>query len=87
MKYTLQLHSDSGNFAAPDGRQSLSHWRNRRDVYWKFEHWAELNGRYNARSDAMALVWCGEHLTDTTDVYPDFQLRLGPRGGILWEPC
>lgn len=87
MLYTIQLHSESGYFAAPYGTESLHHCRNRQDVAWHFEQWADLNDRYNDRNDATALVWCRKHLTDTTDIYPDFQLRCGPRGGIVWEPC
>lgn len=86
MLYTLQLHSESGNWASPSGTDSLSHHWSRDSVESTFDNWADTVGRYDARQDATGLVWKGHH-DDVTDLYPDFQLTLGPRDGIRWEPC
>lgn len=29
----------------------------------------------------------GEVWLDSTDMYPDRELTVGPRGGLRWEPC
>lgn len=38
------------------------------------------------RGEAAALVWKG-HLKDVTDMYPDLELTIGPRGGVQVSPC
>ncbi len=85
MKYTIQPHTDSGNFAAPFGDQSLSHCRSRAECHGILQDWQDTVCRYGD-APVSALVWKGFY-DDTTDVYPDFELTFGPRGGIVWNPC
>lgn len=84
MKLTVQTHADSGNWANPDGTQDLSlvdSLSAAKDVLWD---WAEEVDRYDSPQDAYAYVWCGHH-DDVTDLYPDWKLTVGPRGGIRRE--
>jgi hypothetical protein len=85
MKYTVQLHADSGNWACPDATD-VHHVHSRDAVNGILEDWSDTVGRMDDERCASALVWKG-HLDDVTDAYPDFQLVLGPRMGIRWEPC
>lgn len=85
MKYTVQLFSDCGNWANPSG-SDVRHASNKKEAADLFVDWTETVGRYAMESDAYAIVWCG-NLSEVTDCYPDWQLRLGPRGGVRWEPC
>lgn len=85
MLYTLQLFSESGNYASPDGKDCSHHW-SKSSVNATFADWGDEQDRYGYRSDAYARVWRG-HIDDVTDAYPDFELRYGPRGGIVWHPC
>lgn len=86
MDYTVQTHADSGNWACPDGTQSLSFVTNKRDAEGVLQDWSETVGRYDDERCASALVWVGHH-DDTTDLYPDFVLTFGPRMGVRWEPA
>ena len=87
MIYTLQTHTTSGSWAAPDGKSSL-HWvRSKKDAAGVLLDWAEEQARYDGtEQDATALVWIGRHI-DVTDLYPDFELTLGPRLGVHWNLC
>ena len=86
MRYTIQTHTESGNWAAPDGTQSLWLVTNKRDAAEHFQQWAAEVGRYVDPACSSALVWVGNHC-DVTDLYPDWRLSLGPRGGVRWEAC
>ena len=86
MIYTAQTFADNGNWAAPWGTDSLHHCDNRTDVNSVLEDWGDSVGRFDPREDAYLMVWCREHLEDVTDLYPDFKVSYGPRGGIRWEP-
>lgn len=85
MKYTYQEISDSGNFALPSP-MDVSHARNKRQLRLALERWADVNGQYNDERDASLIVWKGE-LDDVTDIYPEFEMRVGPRGGAIFNPC
>ena len=85
MLYTAQTFADSGNFAAPWGTDSLHHCFNRDDVNSVLDKWGDDVNFTDDRKDAYLMVWCREHLNDVTDLYPDFKVCYGPRGGIRWE--
>ena len=79
MRYTIQLHTDSGCFSTPQG-DDVKHCRNKGDIRWHLDNWADTVSRY-AEAPVEALVWRGT-LDDITDVYPDWIATLGPRGGM-----
>lgn len=84
--YTVQLHSLSGSFASPWG-DDVKHATSRAHVRELVEDWADEHPRIGAdRVDAHALVWKGR-LDDVTDAYPDWELTVGPRGGMHWQCC
>ena len=87
MIYTAQRMAANGNWAAPagDDRESLYHCDNRADVNDSLEEWGDMVNRFDDRNDAYLMVWCREHHSDVTDLYPDFKVSYGPRGGIRWE--
>lgn len=85
MAYTIQLHSESGNWANPEGNH-VRFAANLRELKDIFQDWIDTNDRYNSAQDATALVW-SERLDDVTDQCPDFELTVGPRGGIRRNPC
>ena len=86
MNYTIQTHAESGSWATPDGTQSLWLVTSKRDAAEHFQQWAAEVGRYGDPACASALVWVGNH-RDVTNLYPDWRLSLGPRGGVRWEVC
>ena len=87
MLYTAQRMAANSNWAAPagDSGESLYHCNNRSDVNESLEEWGDMVALYDNREDAYLMVWCREHLEDVTDLYPDFRVSYGPRGGIRWE--
>ena len=85
MLYTAQTFTTDGNWAAPWGTDSLHHCDNRKDVNDVLANWGDEINSIGNRRDAYLMVWCREHLKDVTDLYPDFKVSYGPRGGIRWE--
>jgi hypothetical protein len=85
MRYTVQTFSSCGNFAVPQ-TDEVHRADNKREAEDVLDFWADEVERYAERQHATALVWKGEY-DDTTDVYPDFELTIGPKGGIAWNPC
>lgn len=84
-RYTYQTLSDSGSFAAPAG-DNVHHCRAIVQLKAAFEDWARVHRRVGAPDDcAVVRVWIG-NLVDVTDVYPDFDLMRGPRGGVQRVP-
>jgi len=84
MQYTIQLHADSGNWACPSGTD-VRHANNKQQAVDLLLDWADTVGRYDDERCASALVWRGDH-DDVGDLYPDYQLVLGPRLGVQWLP-
>lgn len=87
MKLTVQLHSLSGSFASPSGKQSLFFVQSKRQASDLLSDWSDDHPRVGAdEREAFALVWKG-HLPDVTDQYPDFELSMGKRLGTVWNRC
>jgi len=85
MLYTIQTHTESGSFACPDSKTSLYHCRNKRECNDILLDWSDEVSRYDD-APCSALVWRGHH-ADVTDLYPDAEIIIGPRGGCQWHPC
>jgi hypothetical protein len=85
MYVTVQLHSLSGSFASPWGNDvEHSTMAQANDL---LRDWSDEHARIGSdRTDAHALVWVGHH-DDVTDLYPDWEFTLGPRGGIRRQRC
>ena len=86
MIYTTLLASESGSFASPQG-DDVTVCKNKKEVaglldYWKQQH--DLVG--SDSSQASIHVFIGKH-EDVTDMYPDFIVSSGPRGGCRFTPC
>jgi len=79
MNYTIQLYTESGNFAAPEGKDVI-HCTNKADILWELERWQDEVHQYD-EAPCGALVWRGVY-RDVTDLYPDNEATLGPRGGL-----
>jgi hypothetical protein len=84
--YTYQTVSESGSFSSPEG-SDVEHARSKRDLRRALERWQDDHGRVGSDEQLASLVvWKGE-LDDVTDVYPDFEVKPGPRGGARFEGC
>ena len=84
--YTYQEVSESGSFSNPEGTD-VGHARNKRDLRRALERWQDSHDRVGSDEQlASLIVWRGE-LDDVTDVYPDFEVKPGPRGGARFESC
>ena len=90
MKYTYQPFINGYGF--PEGRNVLY-----ADSITELKGYLDMEKRQAERlgaayesedmpGGAQLRVWIG-HLEDVTDVYPDFELVFGPRGGIHRTPC
>lgn len=83
MKYTYQLMSESFSFANPEPTD-VHHARSLREVlnvflgYWIKEH------KNSGTSPEYAYAWLSKGTLDSIE-YPDFILKLGPRGGVRKE--
>lgn len=81
MKYTYQAISTSGSFALPkptdvDYADSIA------DLRRSLELWVDDGANVGVDSaDQSLVVWIGT-FDDVTDQYPNFELWLGPRGGL-----
>jgi hypothetical protein len=84
MRYTIQLHTESGCFATPRGID-VKHCTSKADIRYHLDNWADTVSRY-ANTPAEVLVWRGT-LDDVTDIYPDWIATLGPRGGMQLNPA
>jgi hypothetical protein len=86
MKYTYQETSESGSFSNPAG-SDVSHASSLPQLRRALERWQDSHGQVGSdEKDASLMVWKGE-LDDVTDVYPDFVLKSGVRGGMVKESC
>jgi hypothetical protein len=86
MKYTYQTISESGSFSAPWG-DDVEHASSVRELRRALEHWQDSHNRVGSdEQDASLMVWKSE-LDDVTDIYPEFILKGGPRGGVVKESC
>jgi hypothetical protein len=84
MLYTIQTISDSGSFAQPWG-DDIKHCSSLADIRWHLDNWADQHSQVGSEeSDAAVRVWKGRY-DNVTDLYPDFDCRLGPRGGMIRE--
>ena len=90
MKYTFQIYVNG--YALPQGSE-VGHASNKEEIYDEMRSARDEALRYGAayesednKGGATARVWTG-HLSDITDVYPDFDVVFGPRGGLHCVPC
>jgi hypothetical protein len=84
MRYTIQLHTESGCFATPRGID-VKHCTSKADIRYHLDNW-EAMARRLSEEPVEALVWRGT-LEDVTDIYPDWIATLGPRGGMNLSPA
>jgi hypothetical protein len=82
MKYTIQLHTDSGMFRAPEGHE-VKHCSSKNAIRRALGSWHDIVNRYSD-GQCSALVWKGA-LQDVTDIHPDGEATLGKRGGFRIE--
>lgn len=85
MKVTMSWHGGI-NYAVPDGTdcERFSSLKIACDIFAaRADNW---DGRTPCVEESEALVWKG-WLDDTTDIYPDLRLTMGPRGGVRVERC
>jgi len=81
MKYTAQLISESGSFGQLCGND-IEYTDGLAGLKELFDYWQRQHDKVGSdRSDAKMLVWIG-YLDDTTDIYPDFEVLAGIRGGF-----
>ena len=85
MTYTILRTSNSCSFAYPEPTDTeVCH--SKKELQWILERWQEEHSLVGSEeSDASLLIWRGK-LEDITDMEPDFQATLGPRGGLQLSP-
>ena len=84
MKITAQFFASG--YADPQGDdvEHFKSFKDAKDALWRrsdFDPYYPCVG-----DDATMRLWVGT-LDDVTDVYPDFELTIGPRGGIRKAPA
>ena len=89
-RYTYQIYVNG--YSAPEG-PDVSHSDTISEIKNCLKTERDRAERYGAAYEsedaiggASALVWYGE-LENVTDVYPEFELVFGPRGGIRKTLC
>jgi len=86
MNYTYQECSNSGSFSPPNGT-NVSHATSKRQLVRALEYWQAWHNRVGSdEREASLLVWEGT-LDDVTDIYPDFEVKTGPRMGVTFTRC
>jgi hypothetical protein len=82
---TIQMNSLSGNFGSPYGTDVRV--TNISGAKQLFKERIDTHDALGCElTDAHALVWKGAY-SDVTDLYPDFEWTVGPRGGVHSSPC
>lgn len=74
------------NLVAPEGNdvEHFSSLQDAKDALWRR---ADFDPYYPCQDESAEMViWRGT-LTDVTDLYPDYRLYVGPKGGIKKETC
>ena len=86
MKYTIQCYTELGNFANPHDGMDGIFCGTLAQCKDEFQAWIDIHERYYDTVNLCNGVLSGNlykgTLDDTADVYPDFQLVCGKRGGI-----
>lgn len=83
--FTVQYWARNGNWANPEGH-NVKHVATKQEAKTLLQNWSETVGRYDDPRQASALVWYGS-LDDVTDTCPDYELTIGPRLGVRWQPA
>jgi len=83
MIYTYQTWTDSWSFANPEGND-VRHASSIKQLRAALQSWADTVQQYSDEPVRL-IVWISDY-NDVTDLYPDFELVLGPRGGIVRHP-
>lgn len=79
----FQEASESGSFNCSLTEPEWFEARNKDRVESHLDGWGDDHDRVGAdRRDASLLVFKGQK-----GDYPDFVVKFGPRGGIVWERC
>lgn len=82
MKYTIQFFTESGDFSYPYGRD-VKRVRGKKAVSSYAADWHE---EVHSLSECCGETWVFVgHYTDVTDMYPDYIVSIGPRGGARWS--
>ena len=76
--------SNSGSFGMSTSREDIGTKNDANDILWNWE--AEHCKVGSDKKDAFLWAYKGD-VPDCTDMYPDWEVRRGPRGGIVWSPC
>jgi hypothetical protein len=82
MKCTIQLICSSWLSCNPT---DVTYYRSIKEACEAYYHFA-CDSRYWYPDQTEALLWFGSY-KDVTDIYPDYRLYVGPRGGIKKERC
>lgn len=80
MDYTIQLHTESGNFAPPQPNDVI-HCSSRNEIKWELEAFQDMVHQFD-NSKCEATVYIGNHLK-VVDLYPDQVACLSPRGRLI----
>jgi hypothetical protein len=80
MRVTIQNYSDSGNWSTPKGTDCIKCDSIKDALDTDFYKWVLTVSRFSDERDAKALVWKGHH-DDVTDLYPDYEITVGTKGG------
>lgn len=81
MRHTIQCWTELGNFANPRDHDD-KFTGTLKECKKEFATWYKMHLNYYEEREAQealtGLVWIG----DTVGDYPDFLLKIGPRGGV-----
>lgn len=82
MQYTANPSSESWSFA--NDPSHVHFCKSKAEVEDHFRDWCKDHETVGTSRDyARMIVFFGRH-SDTTDLYPEFILSVGPRGGVRW---
>lgn len=83
MIWYFQEQSESGSFACAGQDDEWFKSRNKDRAESHLDGWADDHDRVGAdRKDACLHVYRSQK-----GDYPDFIVKFGPRGGVIWERC
>ena len=85
MKVTMAWFGGS-SYASPEGKdvEHFSSLKTAKEVFQSRE--TDFDPYYPCVEGSSAMIWFG-HLDDTTDIYPELELTLGPKGGVRVNRC
>ena len=84
VRYTYQTFTEGGSYSDPCGND-VNYASSRKELAQALQAWCDEVSRFS-EDRCYLRAWVGQE-EDVTDLYPDLEATLGPRGGVRFHRC